>query len=66
MRDVTAALVLLFLAGVLLVSFPLLAVFNRPLRVAGVPVLYLYLFAIWAAGILAVALLARGRWPGER
>jgi hypothetical protein len=64
-RDVTATLVLLFLVGVLLVSYPLLAVFNRPLRIAGVPVLYVYLFATWAAGILAVALLARRRWPGE-
>jgi hypothetical protein len=55
------ALGLLFLLGVLALSYPLLAIFNRPLLVAGVPLLYVYLFAVWAAGIAALALVARRR-----
>lgn len=30
-----------------LLNFPLLAVVNQPSRVAGVPVLYLYVLAVW-------------------
>ncbi|HJV85461.1 MAG TPA: hypothetical protein VJ698_08270 [Noviherbaspirillum sp.] len=45
----------LFLLGNALFNFPLLALFNRPTTVAGIPLLYLYVFAAWA---LLVALLA--------
>jgi hypothetical protein len=55
-RDV---LVLLFVAGALLLNFPVLAVFNRAATVAGIPVLYLYLFGAWTAGIVAVFLVLR-------
>lgn len=51
--------VLLFAAGALLLNFPVLAVFNRAQNVAGIPVLYLYLFGAWAAGVAAVYLLVR-------
>jgi hypothetical protein len=62
MRSAGGKLVLLFIVGTLLLSFPVLAIFNRPLMVAGVPILYLYLFAVWALGIAAVFVLARGPW----
>ena len=52
-------LILIFLVGVLLVNFPILAIFNRSLTVGGIPILYLYLFGVWAAGIVAVWLMAR-------
>ncbi|MFN8637460.1 MAG: hypothetical protein U0893_26715 [Chloroflexota bacterium] len=52
-------LVLLFLVGVLLIDFPLLAIFNQSATVAGIPVLYVYLFGVWAAGIVAVFVLSR-------
>jgi hypothetical protein len=58
-------LVALFALGAILLNFPLLANFNRPLVVAGLPALYLYLFVVWAGLIGAVWLLARGRWGGE-
>ena len=49
-------LVALFLLGVLLFNYPLLAVFNRPAEVLGIPVLYAYIFFAWAAliGLLAL------------
>jgi hypothetical protein len=52
-------LVALFLLGVVLLLPPVLLVFNRPERIMGVPVLYLYLFAAWAVLIGLVAAIAR-------
>ena len=39
------------LVGVLLLSYPLINVPNRPLLLFGVPLLYLYLFVVWIAGV---------------
>jgi hypothetical protein len=46
----------LFLLGALLFNFPLLAVFNRPAYVFGIPVLYAYIFFAWTLliGLLAL------------
>ena len=38
---------------------PLLRVFNRPVRILGMPVLYLYLFVAWAALIGMTAAVVR-------
>ncbi len=51
-------LVALFLLGVLLLNPPLLTIFDEPVLVAGVPALYLYLFAAWALLIVLLALVA--------
>jgi hypothetical protein len=49
-------LVALFLFGVLLFTPPFLGIFNSPARIAGLPVLYLYLFAAWTLLIVLVTL----------
>ena len=49
-------LIALFLLAVLLLTPPLLMVFNQPTRLFGVPLLYLYLFVVWAVLIALVAL----------
>ena len=54
-------LVALFLLGVLLLTPPLLIVFNQATRLFGVPVLYLYLFVVWAVLVALVALTVE-RW----
>ena len=54
-----------FLAGCLLFGYPLLALFNVPARILGIPVLYAYLFSAWALLIVLVALLTEGRDPGD-
>jgi hypothetical protein len=54
-------LVALFVLGVVLLAPPLLIVFNKATRVLGVPTLYLYLFAVWAALIALVALAVERR-----
>jgi hypothetical protein len=45
----------LFILGAALFNYPLLALFNRPDWVFGVPILYAYVFAAW---LLLIALLA--------
>jgi len=52
-------LLALFAIGWLLLNFPLLTLWDRDLRVAGVPLLPLALFAGWAA------LIAVGGWIME-
>jgi hypothetical protein len=49
-------LVALFLFGVLLFTPPFLGIFNRPDRIFGIPILYLYLFAAWTLLIVLVML----------
>ena len=46
----------LFLLGCLLFNYPLVALFDRPILVGGVPLLYAYLFAAWLLVIVATAL----------
>jgi hypothetical protein len=41
-----------------LFNFPVLALFNVPASLLGVPVLYAYIFAAWAALIGLMALVA--------
>ena len=54
-------LVALCLLGLLLFNYPLLAVFNVPTMVFGIPVLYVYFFLAWAALIGLMALVIERR-----
>ena len=56
----TELLAVLFPLFVALLVWPLLTVANRPVLVAGIPALVLYLFSVWA---VIVAVLA---WAGHR
>ncbi|HEY5308463.1 MAG TPA: hypothetical protein VIK97_08145 [Casimicrobiaceae bacterium] len=49
-------LVAVFLLGLLLFNYPLLALFNRPATFFGIPLLYAYIFVAWAVlvGLLAL------------
>ncbi|MDY0072166.1 MAG: hypothetical protein RBR77_05900 [Thauera sp.] len=53
-------LVAIFLAGALLLNFPLLSLFDRPLELFGLPLLHVYLFVVWLVLVIAVA------WVAER
>jgi hypothetical protein len=50
--------VALCMLGMVLFNFPILALFNVPGTLLGVPVLYAYLFIAWAALIALMALVA--------
>jgi hypothetical protein len=53
------AFVALFMLGCLLFNYPLLELFERPVMVLGVPLIYAYLFGAWALLIAAAAWVAR-------
>jgi hypothetical protein len=57
-RLVAQRLVALFLLGGLLFNFPILALFNRASEVFGIPLLYAYIFGVWLALIVFMALAA--------
>jgi hypothetical protein len=48
-------LVAIFLLGLLLFNYPVLALFNRPAETLGIPLLYAYVFLAW---LLLIGLLA--------
>ncbi|MCC6609998.1 MAG: hypothetical protein IT515_10055 [Burkholderiales bacterium] len=51
--------VALCMLGVLLFNYPILALFNVPGTLFGVPVLYAYMFIAWGALIALTALVVR-------
>jgi hypothetical protein len=53
-------LVALFLLGCLLLNFPLLYLFERAETIDGIPVLFIYVFAAWAALIALLAIVVEG------
>ncbi|MDJ0946003.1 MAG: hypothetical protein QNJ30_21355 [Kiloniellales bacterium] len=58
----------LFLLGLVLLSPPLLSIFDGPGSLFGIPLLYIYLFAAWAA-LIGLTALTSERWrrvPGHR
>lgn len=48
-------LVAVFLLGCVLVNYPVLSVFDPAGTWGGIPVLYLYVFGVWAAVIALMA-----------
>ena len=51
----------LCLLGFLLFNYPLLALFNRAVLLAGIPLIYAYIFAAWTLLIALFALVVRQR-----
>ena len=54
-------LVALFLLGLLLFNYPLLDLFAGPGRVFGIPILYVYVFAVWALLLALMAIVVEKR-----
>jgi hypothetical protein len=51
----------LCILGMLLFNYPILALFNVPGTLFGVPLLYAYMFGAWAGLIALMALVVRSR-----
>ena len=49
-------LVALCMLGFLLFNYPILALFNQPTALLGIPLVYAYIFAAWALVIALMAL----------
>jgi hypothetical protein len=61
-------LIAVFLLGLVLLNFPLLAVIDASGRLLGLPALFVYLFGAWAALILCLAWIVERRsrpWARE-
>ena len=58
---VNQRLVAVFLLGWLLLGFPLLALFDRPETIGGIPVLIVYLSAAWIALIVLLTAIVERR-----
>lgn len=54
-------LVALAVAAFVLFNYPILGLFDVEVLVLGVPLAWLYVFAVWAALVVAVGLTVRGR-----
>ena len=54
-RTTGQRLAAIFVMGCVLLNYPILSLFSRPLDVAGIPLLYIFVFAAW---ILLVGLMA--------
>lgn len=52
-------LIALFLLGYLLLNNPILSLFNRPLNVWGIPLLFGYFFGVWLLLIVLTMLIVR-------
>ena len=57
-----AATILPFLAVALIIP-PLVLIFTAPIRLAGIPLIVVYLFTVWAAIIAAAYLVSRRLKP---
>ncbi|HEX5804412.1 MAG TPA: hypothetical protein VFY24_15450 [Azospira sp.] len=59
-------LVLIFMIGCFLFNYPLLSLFDRARTLFGMPLVFLYLFAIWAVLIGLMAWVVERRERHER
>lgn len=48
-------LVAVFIAAALLFNYPILSLFDRPEAIFGLPILYVFMFAVWGVVIAVIA-----------
>ena len=59
MKQQRAIAITIFL--VCLFNFPLLSLFNKTVFVFGMPLVYVYVFSVWAVGIIVIAIIAESK-----
>lgn len=59
MSTVRAKLIAVTALAAACFTYPMLSLFDRPVQVLGVPLVWAYLFVVWALLIVAVAVLSR-------
>jgi hypothetical protein len=55
----TRRLVSLFLLGWVLFNYPILSLFNLPVAISGIPLLFVYVFVTWALLIVCIFLVTK-------
>ena len=58
-------IVVLAIVGILALNYPWLSLFSRSVLVFGIPLLYLYLFSLWALLILLAGLIIESEGQEE-
>jgi Na+-driven multidrug efflux pump len=48
--------IIFFILGIIMMTFPFLHIFNKPILLFGVPMLFLYLMAGWSVSIIVIYL----------
>ena len=48
--------IIFFILGIIMMTFPFLHIFNKPVLVFGIPLLFLYLTAGWIISIIVIYL----------
>lgn len=51
--------VLCFLLGLVMLNFPFIEIFNKPIQIFGIPILVLYFMVGWPLSILVIFLFTR-------
>ena len=46
--------IIFFVLGVIMMNYPFISIFNKPARLFGIPLLYLYLQVGWAVSIFVI------------
>ena len=64
-RSARDAAVLLPFVALLLLLPPIILVFSAPLSVAGIPLIVVYLYGVWAASVFVAFLVARRLEPAD-
>ena len=60
-KSKTGKLAALFILGNVLFNYPILTIFNLKLMFFGIPLLYLYIFTVWLALIIAIIYVTQTR-----
>ena len=60
-RKQQQSLILLALGFLMLFSFPLLSIANKPILAVGIPILYLYVFGSWMVSIILLYWIINGK-----
>ena len=51
--------IIFFILGIIMMTFPFLHIFNKPITFLGLPLMFLYLMAGWAVSISVIYLFMR-------
>lgn len=58
--------IIFFILGAVMMNYPFISIFNKPVRLFGIPLLYLYLQIGWAVSIFVIWLFNKANDQAER
>jgi len=58
--------IIFFVLGVIMMNYPFISIFNKPVRLFDIPLLYLYLQVGWAVSIFVIWLFIKANDQSDR